>query len=311
LTLRTHKIAAIGGDGVGPEVIEAGLKVLDALARRDGGFLLDVTRFDWGSELYRRTGRMMPADEVETLKGFDTIYFGAVGDPEIPDHITLWELRFAICQGLDQYANVRPTPLIGGRAGPLRPELGRQIDWVIVRENSEGEYAGVCGRAHAGLPLEVAMDVAVFTRGGVQRIARFAAELAMSRPRRRLTVVTKSNAQRHGLVLWDEICREVLRDFPELEVDWKLVDTEATAEESGPSAAPQMGGEPQVTPGFDGLAVAAPADGERDAVLTKELAPFRPDELAVGEQEPDGPRVEQPQVAPHQRDPLSGSEQPR
>jgi tartrate dehydrogenase/decarboxylase/D-malate dehydrogenase len=224
--MRTHRIAAIGGDGVGPEVIEAGLSVLADLAGREG-FTLDVTRFDWGSDYYRRTGRMMPVDGVEQLKHFDAIYFGAVGDPDIPDHITLWDLRLAICQGLDQYANVRPTKLIGGMRGPLRPELGEQIDWVIVRENSEGEYAGVGGRAHAGLPIELAMDVAVFTRAGVERICRFACETAMARPRKRLTVVTKSNAQRHGMVLWDEACRDVLKDFPELDVDWKLVDAMA------------------------------------------------------------------------------------
>ena len=225
--MRTHRLAAIGGDGVGPEVIEAGITILEALAKSDGGFRLETTRFDWGSDYYRRTGRMMPEDGVETLKGFDTIYFGAVGDPHIPDHITLWDLRLAICQGLDQYANVRPTKLLGGMSGPLKKELGEQIDWMIVRENSEGEYAGVGGRAHRGLPIEVGMDVAIFTRAGVERICRFACETAMARPRKRLTVVTKSNAQRHGLVLWDEVCREVLKDFPGLDVDWKLVDAMA------------------------------------------------------------------------------------
>ncbi len=225
--MRRHRIAAIGGDGVGPEVIEAGVAVLERLAALDGGFALDVTHFDWGSDRYRRTGAMMPQDGAFQLRAFDAIYFGAVGAPDIPDHLTLWELRLAICQGLDQYANVRPTRLLGGREGPLKSELGAQIDWVIVRENSEGEYAGVGGRAHAALPLEVAMDVAVFTRGGVERIARFAADLAMTRPRKRLTVVTKSNAQRHGMVLWDETCRRVLAEYPELDVDWKLVDAMA------------------------------------------------------------------------------------
>ncbi|AZN70209.1 tartrate dehydrogenase [Georhizobium profundi] len=224
--MRTHKIAAIGGDGVGPEVIEAGVAVIEKLAKSEG-FSVEVTRFDWGSDYYRRTGEMMPKDGVEQLKAFDTIYFGAVGDPNIPDHITLWELRLAICQGLDQYANVRPTKLLGDTVGPLRKELGEQIDWVIVRENSEGEYAGVGGRAHSGLPIEVAMDVAIFTRAGVERICRFACETAMARPRKRLTVVTKSNAQRHGMVLWDEVCRDVLKEFPELDVDWKLVDAMA------------------------------------------------------------------------------------
>ncbi|TYR30750.1 tartrate dehydrogenase [Mesorhizobium microcysteis] len=224
--MRTHRIAAIGGDGVGPEVIEAGLAVIDRLAASEG-FAVEVTRFDWGSDYYRRTGEMMPKDGVAQLRAFDAIYFGAVGDPDIPDHITLWELRLAICQGLDQYANVRPTKLLGGAAGPLRKELGELIDWAIVRENSEGEYAGVGGRAHGGLPIEVAMDVAIFTRAGVERICRFACETAMARPRKRLTVVTKSNAQRHGMVLWDEVCRDVLKEFPELEVDWKLVDAMA------------------------------------------------------------------------------------
>lgn len=234
--MNTHRIAVIGGDGVGPEVIEAGIAVLDALARRDGGFRIEPTRFDWGSDHYRRTGRMMPEDGVDRLRGFDAIYFGAVGDPDIPDHVTLWDLRLAICQGLDQYANVRPTRLLGGMRGPLREELGRQIDWVIVRENSEGEYAGVGGRAHAGLPLELAMDVAVFTRGGIERIARFACETALARPRKRLTIVTKSNAQRHGLVLWDQVCREVLADYPALDVDWKLVDAMAALMVTKPGA---------------------------------------------------------------------------
>lgn len=222
--MRKHKIAVVPGDGIGPEVIAAGLEVLEAVAAADGGFAFESESFDWGSERYRRVGCMMPEDGVAALRGFDAIYFGAVGDPQIPDHITLWELRLAICQGLDQYANVRPTRLLPGMTGPLKPELGEQIDWVIVRENSEGEYAGVGGRVHTGLPLETGIDVAVFTREGVARICRFACELAMSRPRKRLTVVTKSNAQRHGMVFWDAVCREVLADFPDLDVDFMLVD---------------------------------------------------------------------------------------
>ncbi|MDQ0303682.1 tartrate dehydrogenase [Ancylobacter polymorphus] len=222
--MRRHKIALIPGDGIGSDVITAGREVLDALAASDGGFGFDFESFDWGSDRYRRTGKMMPEDGVDTLRGFDAIYFGAVGDPKIPDHITLWELRLAICQGLDQYANVRPSRLLPNITGPLRPELGREIDWVIVRENSEGEYAGAGGRAHRGLPIEVGIDVSVFTRTGIERVCRFACELAMSRPRRKLTIVTKSNAQRHGMVLWDEVCKGVIKDFPELDVDWMLVD---------------------------------------------------------------------------------------
>jgi tartrate dehydrogenase/decarboxylase/D-malate dehydrogenase len=214
----------IGGDGIGTEVVEAGVRVLEALASTQPGLSFAFRSFDWGSDYYRRNGRMMPEDGLAQIAGFDAIYFGAVGDPDLPDDITLWGLRLAICQGFDQFANVRPTKLLPGLTGPLRPELGQQIDWVIVRENSEGEYAGVGGRAHRGLPIEVGMDVAVFTRAGIERIARFACELASSRPRKLLTVVTKSNAQRHGMVLWDEVVREVIRDYPGLTVDWMLVD---------------------------------------------------------------------------------------
>jgi tartrate dehydrogenase/decarboxylase/D-malate dehydrogenase len=221
---RNYKIAVIGGDGIGPEVVEAGREVLTALALADGGFSFSFTGYDWGSNYYRQHGLMMPADGLSQLESYDAIYFGSVGDPSLPDDITLWGLRLAICQGFDQYANVRPARLMPGIAGPLRPELAREIDWMIVRENSEGEYAGVGGRAHRGLPIEVGMDVAVFTRTGIERIARFASELALSRPRQKLTIVTKSNAQRHGMVFWDEVCEDVLLDYPGLDVDWVLVD---------------------------------------------------------------------------------------
>jgi tartrate dehydrogenase/decarboxylase/D-malate dehydrogenase len=219
--MRTYKIAAIPGDGIGPEVISAGLEVLALCAKRDG-FALDVTPFDWGSDYYRKHGVMMPPDGLAHLRGIDAIYFGAVGAPDIPDHITLWGLRLAICQGLDQYANVRPTRLLPGISGPLR-EPG-DLDWVIVRENSEGEYSGVGGRVHRGLPEEVATETSVFTRAGVTRIMRFAFALAQTRPRKQLTVVTKSNAQRHGLVLWDEIAAEVAGEFPDVTWDKMLVD---------------------------------------------------------------------------------------
>lgn len=226
--MRKHRIAVIPADGIGPEVIGAGCEVLKALAERQGDFSLDVEWFDWGSDYYRRHGQMMPDDGVDRVRGFDAIYFGAVGDAELPDDITLWGLRLAICQGLDQFANVRPTRLLPGVVGPLKPGLGEGIDWLIVRENSEGEYAGVGGRAHRGLPIEVGMDVAVFTRAGIERIARFACETAMSRPRRKLTVVTKSNAQRHGMVMWDQVCSEVIEHYPDLDVDWMLVDAMTT-----------------------------------------------------------------------------------
>jgi tartrate dehydrogenase/decarboxylase/D-malate dehydrogenase len=226
--MRTHRIAAIPGDGIGQEVIPAGLEVLRALEARDGGFRLEVESFPWGSDHYRKHGVLMPPDGPETLRRFDAIYFGAVGDPEIPDHVTLWGLRLPICQGLDQYANVRPARLLPGIKGPLAGRGPDEIDWVIVRENSEGEYAGTGGRVHRGLPLEVATEVAVFTRAGVERIIRFAFALARTRKRKKLTVVTKSNAQRHGMVLWDEVAAAVARDFPDVAWDKELVDAMTT-----------------------------------------------------------------------------------
>jgi tartrate dehydrogenase/decarboxylase/D-malate dehydrogenase len=198
--------------------------VLAACAKHDGGFTLDVTHFDWGSDYYRKHGVMMPDGGADLLRKFDAIYFGAVGAPDIPDHITLWGLRLAICQPLDQYANVRPTRLLPGITSPLRNVSGPELNWLIVRENSEGEYAGVGGRVHKGLPEEVATDVAMFTRPGVTRIIRFAFELARSRRRRLLTVVTKSNAQRHGMVMWDDIAAEVARNYPDVTWDRMLVD---------------------------------------------------------------------------------------
>ncbi len=222
--MRRYSIAAIPADGIGPEVIEAGLEVLSALEKRDGTIAFDVTTFDWGSDYYKAHGVMMPADGLDQLKGFDAVYFGAVGAPDVPDHTTLWGLRLPICQGFDQYANVRPTKIIPGVTSPLRGVGVGDLDWVIVRENSEGEYSGHGGRAHRGLPEEVGTEVAIFTRVGVTRIMRYAFALAQSRPRKLLTVVTKSNAQRFGMVMWDEIAAEVAAEFPDVTWDKMLVD---------------------------------------------------------------------------------------
>jgi tartrate dehydrogenase/decarboxylase/D-malate dehydrogenase len=222
--MKTYSIAAIPGDGIGKEVIAAGVEVLEALAARDGGFKLAVTPYDWGSDYYHRHGRMMPDDGLDAIRSADAIFFGAVGAPDVPDHITLWGLRLAICQPFDQYANVRPTRILPGISSPLSGVTAKELDWVIVRENSEGEYAGVGGRAHRGLPEEVATDVSIFTRVGVERIMRFAFKLAQSRPRKLLTIVTKSNAQRHGMVMWDEIAAQVAKDFPDVTTDKMLVD---------------------------------------------------------------------------------------
>src|SRR5438270_2703980 len=224
LKMREYSIAAIPADGIGPEVIAAGIRVLASLEQRLGDIRFVVKHFDWGSGYYKKHGAMMPADGLETLKRFDAIYFGAVGAPHVPDHITLWGLRLPICQGFDQYANVRPTKILPGVASPLRNVGVGDLDWVIVRENSEGEYAGMGGRAHRGLPEEVGTEVAVFTRVGVTRIMRYAFKLAQSRPRKFLTVVTKSNAQRHGMVMWDEIAAEVAAEFSDVTWDKMLVD---------------------------------------------------------------------------------------
>ena len=220
----THRIAAIPADGIGQEVINAGLEVLSALAEQDGNLNFEVEHFDWGTDRYKSTGRLMPEDGAEQLKQFDAIFFGAVGSPDVPDHITLWGLRLAICQPLDQYANVRPARILPGITSPLRNASAENLDWIIVRENSEGEYAGNGGRAHRGLPIEVATETSVFTREGVTRVMRFAFELALPRPRKQLTVVTKSNAQRHGMVLWDEIASDVAAEFPDVIWDKMLVD---------------------------------------------------------------------------------------
>lgn len=223
---RKYKIAVVPGDGIGIEVVPAGLKVLQALAEAEG-FELETQEFDWGSERYKREGALMPEDGAEQMKQFDAILFGSVGAPDVPDHLTLWGLRLAICQPLDQYANVRPTRVLPGIKSPLHELNGdnpKVLDWAIVRENTEGEYAGQGGRSHPGLPIEIATEVSIFTRAGVERVMRFAFKLAQSRPRKLLTVVTKSNAQRHGMVLWDEVAERVSHEFPDVTWDKMLVD---------------------------------------------------------------------------------------
>ena len=226
--MREHRIAAIPGDGIGAEVLAAGLRVLEALQAREPELKLQVESFPWGSDFYRSHGRMMPEDALATLKGFDAIYFGAVGDPEVPDDVTLWGLRLAICQGFDQYANLRPTRILPGVKSPLAGVAEGDIDWIIVRENTEGEYAGAGGRVHRGLPEEVGIETSVFTRSGIRRVQTIAFELARSRKRKHLTSVTKSNAQRHGMVLWDEVFAELASDYPDVTTEKVLVDAMTT-----------------------------------------------------------------------------------
>ena len=226
--MKTYRIATIPGDGIGKEVVPEGQKVLEAIAQLDKNLKFEFQDFDWGGDYYRKHGVMMPEDGLNALRDKDAILFGSAGDPHIPDHITLWGLRLKICQGFDQYANVRPTRILPGIDAPLKRCTPEQLNWIIVRENSEGEYSGVGGRAHQGHPIEVATDVSMMTRAGVERIMRYAFKLAQSRPRKLLTVVTKSNAQRHAMVMWDEIAVQIAKEFPDVKWDKELVDA-ATA----------------------------------------------------------------------------------
>ena len=224
--MRTYRIAAIPGDGIGVEVIAAGLRALEALAANEGSFRFEVEQFPWSSDYYLEHGHYIPEGGLAKLRTFEAIFFGAVGSQKVPDHVSLWGLRLPICQGFDQYANVRPARLLPGVTSPMKN--GEKIDWVIVRENTEGEYSGAGGRVHTGLENEVAMEISTFTRSGVERIHRFAFELARKRSAKHLTLVTKSNAQRHGMVLWDEIFAEVARGYPDVRTDRELVDAVTT-----------------------------------------------------------------------------------
>jgi tartrate dehydrogenase/decarboxylase/D-malate dehydrogenase len=226
---RAFKIAVIPGDGIGGDVTAEGIRVLDRLAELSGGNLsFEWVHFPWGCRYYVETGRMMDADGLDRLRGFDAIYFGAVGWPDVPDHISLWGLRLAICQGFDQYANVRPVQLLPGVQSPLRAPPPA-MEWVVVRENTEGEYAGLGGRnlRGRGPGREVALQTSLFTEEGCERIMRFAFDLARSRRRKKVTSVTKSNAQQYGMVLWDEVFRRVAGEYPDVETDQGLVDAMA------------------------------------------------------------------------------------
>jgi tartrate dehydrogenase/decarboxylase/D-malate dehydrogenase len=229
-SVRTYDIAVIPGDGIGSEVVPEGLRVLERLAARSGDrYRFAFESFPWGCQHYLETGRMMDADGLARLENRDAIYFGAVGWPGVPDHISLWGLRLAICQGFDQYACVRPVRLLPGVPSPLRDATPERIDWVVVRENSEGEYAGIGGRnlASRGPDREIALQTALFTAQGCERIIRFAFDLARSRPRHKLTSVTKSNAQQYAMVLWDETFERVRADYPDIETEQWLVDAMA------------------------------------------------------------------------------------
>jgi tartrate dehydrogenase/decarboxylase / D-malate dehydrogenase len=218
-----YKVAVIAGDGIGPEVIPAGIEVIEQAAPGACEFV----HFPWGCDFYRKHGKMMDDDGLETLQGFDAIYLGAIGDPGVPDHVSVWELILPIRQRFDQYVNLRPMRLLPGVRSPLGGRAAAEIDMVCVRENSEGEYSGFGGRLLPGTPHEVAEQTSIFTRRGVERIAKFAFEYASKRPRKLLASATKSNAMQHTMVLWDEAVEAVAASYPS--VSWRKYHVDALA----------------------------------------------------------------------------------
>jgi tartrate dehydrogenase/decarboxylase/D-malate dehydrogenase len=224
--MKPYRIAVISGDGVGPEVVGEGLKVMKAAqSLLSSARPLDFEKLPWGSEYYLRTDTMMPKDALEILGSFDAIYLGAIGDPRVPDAVTLHGLILPIRKAFDQYACVRPAYLYPGISSPLAHKSPGSIDMIVVRENTEGEYSDVGGRVHPGAPHEVAIQAGVFTRHGTERIIRYAFDLALQPGRRKkVTSITKSNAQRHAMVFWDEVFRAVAPDYPEVQAESQLVD---------------------------------------------------------------------------------------
>lgn len=221
--MTTHKIAVIAGDGIGPEVIAEGVRVLEEVSRKDGGFKFEFTYFPWGCEYYKETGRMMAEDGIETLSKFDAIFLGAVGAPGVPDHISLWDLLLIIRKKFDEYINLRPVKLLKGAPTPLKDVKAEDIDMVFVRENTEGEYAGSGSWLYKGQENEVVIQNGVFSRKGCERVIRYAYELA-KKEGKSLTSISKGNALNYSMVFWDEIFKEVGRDYPEVKTYSYLVD---------------------------------------------------------------------------------------
>jgi tartrate dehydrogenase/decarboxylase/D-malate dehydrogenase len=213
---RTHSIAIIAGDGIGKEVIPAGLATIEA-ATRGAGLSLTFTELPWGCDYYLKHGRMMDADGFDRAAQFDAIYLGAIGSPAVPDHIAVWDLLLPLRQRFQQYVNLRPMRLLPGLTSPLANRTSADIDMVCVRENSEGEYSGLGGRIHIGTKYEAAEQTGLFTRHGIERILRYGFEIASKRPRKLIASATKSNALRHAMVLWDEVADIVRKDYPAVE----------------------------------------------------------------------------------------------
>ena len=221
--MATYRIAVIAGDGIGKEVIPAGMAAIDA-ATRGSDVKLSFTEFPWGCEFYVANHRMLDEDAFEQLATFDAIYLGAIGAPTVPDHISAGDMILPLRKVFEQYVNLRPMRLLPGLSSPLANRSAADIDMVCVRENSEGEYAAVGGRLHVGTPHEIAEQTAIFTRHGIERIVRYAFEIAAKRPRRMLQSATKSNALRYGMVLWDEVAEGVSKDYPSVDFRKYYVD---------------------------------------------------------------------------------------
>jgi len=224
--MKTYKIAVIPGDGVGPEVLTEGIKVLKRVAELDGKFQFEDTWFPWGCEYYLKTGRMMPEDGIEILKEFDAIYLGAVGYPGVPDHISLWDLLLTIRKNFDQYVNLRPVKLLKGAPCPLADIPREEINMTFIRENSEGEYAGSGSWLFKNKPNEVVIQDGVFSRKGCERIIRYAFEVAR-KEKRSLTSISKGNALNYSMVFWDQIFKEISAEYPDVETRTLLVDAAA------------------------------------------------------------------------------------
>src|SRR6266571_6884938 len=226
--MRHYQVALIPGDGIGKDVIAEGVKVLKAAQEVADDFSIDYQEFPWSCAYYLEHGRMMPEDGLKTLEQFDAIYLGAVGFPSmVPDHISLWGLLLPIRKAFDLYVNLRPCRLLPGTQGLLRNKGSEDINFICVRENTEGEYAGVGGRVHVGTEREVAIQSIVFTRPAVERIIRYAFQLAQREERQKVTSVTKSNAMQFNMVFWDEVFQQVARDYPEIASDQVHVDAMA------------------------------------------------------------------------------------
>ena len=221
--MKKYRVAVIAGDGIGPEVIEEGKKVLSGVAELDGGFEVEYTDFPWGCQYYLKTGKMMDEDGLEQLKAYDAIYLGAVGYPGVPDHVSLGGLLLKLRKGFDQYINLRPVKLLKGAPCPLKDVSCEDIDMLVVRENSEGEYANVGARLYPGTDQEVALQTGVFSRKGCERVIRYAYEIA-KRENKTLTSISKGNALGYSMVFWDQIFAEVGREYPEVETHSLLVD---------------------------------------------------------------------------------------